>query len=70
MIRKLLIKSDSNVNLNDEDKYGDGDKTLIKSETQRQILRNLWLNGSDVMHHLRERFSFGTFSANFIAGNT
>ena len=64
-IRKLLTKVGTDVHLNDIEKYGDGDQSLLIGkdlETKRQVLHNLWAMGGDIEHHLGDSFGHNVFS--------
>ena len=72
IIRKLLTKVGTDVHLNDIEKYGNGDQSLLIGkdlETKRQVLRNLWVMGGDIEHHLRDRFGQNAFSTSCVMGN-
>mmetsp|Transcript_2551 Transcript_2551/g.3720 ORF Transcript_2551/g.3720 Transcript_2551/m.3720 type:complete len:569 (+) Transcript_2551:145-1851(+) len=68
IVRKLLIMSGTDVEMNDKDPYGDGDQSLVgagedytsadprklmKANSIQQILRSLFNAGGDLESHLR-----------------
>ncbi|CAB9507617.1 expressed unknown protein [Seminavis robusta] len=55
IIEKLLQMAGTDCERNNSDPYGDGDQSLVEtSEGHRQILRQLFANGGDILHWLME----------------
>jgi hypothetical protein len=71
-IRRLLVKSGTDVDKNDKDPYGDGDQTRLLGghlEAQRRILLNLYSIGGDIEHYLTETSRLTPFSWNCVVGD-
>jgi len=73
LIRKLLLKSGTNVEQNNNDPFGDGDQSVLlgtELEPERHILRDLFAMGGDIEHHMRETSGLTSFAWNCIIGDT
>ena len=73
IIQKLLIKAQTDIVANRMDPYGDGDQSVLIGadlEIQRQILRNLYAAGGDIIQYLQDPISgYSSFATNCISGN-
>lgn len=54
IVRKLLAKAGTDCDKNDSDPCGDGDQTIVKNESQAQVLRHLFAAGGDLQLWLLE----------------
>ncbi|KAL7570648.1 hypothetical protein ACA910_014922 [Epithemia clementina (nom. ined.)] len=68
IIRQLLSHAGTNVELNDQQPYDDGDQRRSPTEPQRQILRTLWSKGADIEHHMIWK-AFSPFADDVVRGD-
>ncbi|CAB9507616.1 ANK [Seminavis robusta] len=67
LVKRLLQKAGTNCEINDADPYGDGDQTVVESsDSDRQILRELFSDGGDILLWLTMEFQKTTSTNSFL----